>query len=68
MSKLVDRLTAKWDDGGALFREGDPTCEAVARWWLNAIADELTEEDKSRMYRRYTSAVGYLRTQAEEES
>ena len=70
MSKLVERLARDYHEW--VMDESIPdikrTNSNVARLFVNAIADELEEEDKSRMYRRYTPAVGYLRTQAEEES
>lgn len=53
---LVERLTEK--------RHADrlhiPTFEVAARWWLNAIADELGKEFQ------FNSAAKWLRSQAQE--
>lgn len=65
-TELVERLAKRWDDAfaGQEYPDDDPERHEVAmadaRWWLNAIADELEQHGEE-----YPWAVLWLRTQAE---
>ena len=59
MSGLVERLAEKWTN---VLRNENPLTDEVARWWLNAIADEMEAEDADRWY----YAANWLRSQTTE--
>ena len=59
MSGLVERLVARWHKEYTGNSERDE-----ARWWLNAIADELEREDTPLAWVRRNFVIHYLRSQA----
>jgi len=65
---LVRRLAEKWKlDNPEIVNTGNNTedqrvCERDARWWLNAIADELAKRTDTQHSARW------LRSQAQETS
>lgn len=62
MSKLVERLAKLRGriTGHSVSFEAD-----AARWWLNAIADELDAEGSGRRDFEYERAAEFLREQSE---
>ena len=50
MSDVVERLAAKWLDTPEFtgIKSETEWRENLARWWLNAIADEIGQENRPR--------------------
>ena len=67
MSDVVERLAKRWQDafGGQEWPEDqeDTFARADARWWMNAIAEELIATG----YPCHGVAANWLRTQATQE-
>ena len=66
MSELVERLADKWESWVELDEWTEATPAKDARWWLNAIADELAklEESTPGPFRNMGAIADYLRSQA----
>lgn len=61
---MIERLADKWETS-----EGERWAKDEARWWLNAIADELDGPLRPMItWSGWDSAIGTLRAQAKGES
>jgi len=65
---LVERLAEKhWSDWADVAFDLEGVGERNARWWLNAIADELDVQEFSLVLDNQWDAARWLRAQAKEE-
>jgi len=74
MMRLVERLAKNWFDDGPCRTNCEVSASEEARWWLNAIADELDNELHNQAYHGVSpediplniceDIVSWLRTQA----
>lgn len=74
MSDVVERLAKRREAGPALtmskFASVEELQRAAARWWMEAVADEIEGGRRSDLFARHAAAyvATWLRTQASTDS
>lgn len=64
---MVERLAKRWPDEWTTdTSDKDAIARSDARWWLNAIADELDATRPMEKWSGWDWAIATLRTQATE--
>lgn len=58
---MVERLAERWEAWVESDEWVEVTPDVDARWWLNAIADELEEECPMEHWAGWEAAVAHLR-------